>query len=213
MPLAAGTPAPAHSVYSDKSTARKNPVGLVVGIGLALVAVVAVTLVAKGGGNETPVDTTLVAPAADGWRTFTPPDRAFAVSFPGTPDRNENVIGSLNEKAQQYSMKQDDFEFGVVVSGAPAYFAPHEAGRKLEEIMRPIYEGQGAAIEAAAQVLTPRGDQAFDIVFVLGETRTWSRFTTWGGNLIRVYASLPAAKQPTATQSATYSRLRDSVRQ
>jgi hypothetical protein len=91
--------------------------------------------------------------------------------------------------------------------------APHEAGSKLAAEMRPIYEGQGAAIEAAGQVNTPRGDQAFDIVFVIGGTRTWARFTTWGGNLIMVFAALPADKQPTAAQSATYSRMRDSVRQ
>jgi hypothetical protein len=214
MPLAAGTPAPAHSVYGNKSNARKNPVGLVVGIGLALVAVVAVTLVAKGGGDdETPIQTTLAPVAADGWRNFSPPDRAFVVSFPGTPNSEEGVVGSLNEKGQKYSMKDGDFEFGVIVTGAFTYIAPHEAGAKLDGKFRPTYEGQGAAIEAAGQLITPRGDQAFDIVFVLNGVRTWNRFTTWGGNVIRVYATLPAEKQPTAQQSTTYSRLRDSVHQ
>ena len=79
--------------------------------------------------------------------------------------------------------------------------------------MRPIYEGQGGVIEGAAQLITPRGDQAYDLVVVNGGTRNWLRFTTWNGSIIRVYATLPADKQPTAAQSQIYSRLRDSVHQ
>jgi len=216
MPLSAVATTP-QTVYTGKAgrKADQNSTGIVVGIAVALIAVVAVTLIARRGGDDKELvgSDSLAAPVSDGWRNFTPPDGAFTVSFPGVPTRGQNAIGSLNEVAQGYSMKDDAFEFGVVVSPAPAYVAPHEAGERLEQWSRTNYEGQGAAIEAAAQVITPRGDQAFDIVFVLGPTRTWARFTTWGGGLIMVYASLPADKQPTPAQSQTYSRLRDSVHQ
>ena len=205
-----------HNVYAGKGGAsRKNPKALVIGIGVALFAVIAVTLVARGGGggNEPIVNDTLPTVASDGWRNFTPPDGSFTVAFPAAPTSEDSAIGSLNERGQNYSVKQGDFEFGVIVSNAPTYVAPHEAGRRLEQWMRTTYEGQGATIEAAAQLITPRGDQAFDFVFVIGPTRTWNRVTTWGGNLIRVYAELPVDKQPTAAQSTIHSRMRDSVRQ
>ncbi|MEO8692532.1 MAG: hypothetical protein ABI658_03395 [Acidimicrobiales bacterium] len=212
MPLAAGAAAP-QTVYTGKAgKAKGNPTALVVGIAVALVAVVAVTLVARGGGEKELVGAdTLAAPVNDGWRNFTAPDGAFTVSFPGIPERGQNAIGSLNEVAQGYSMKDGAFEFGVVVSPAPAYTPPHQAGEQLAAWMRPIYEGQGGVVEAAAQLVTPRGDQAFDLVVVNGGVRNWLRFTTWNGSIIRVYASLPADKQPTPAQSQTYSRLRDSV--
>jgi hypothetical protein len=214
MPLSAGV-STANTVYAGNAGAKKvKDTRLIVGIGIALVAVVAVTLVVRGGGEkELTGGDTLVAPVSDGWRNFTAPDGAFTVAFPGTPEQSESAIGALTDTAQRYSMKDGDFVFGVVVSGARSYVAPHEAGKKLEEWMRPTYEGKGAVIEATAQVNTPRGDQAYDLVFVLGNERTWARFTTWGGNLIMVYASLAADKQPTAAQSQTYSRLRDSVHQ
>ena len=215
MPLTTGGTT-AHAVYTGKAgrSSRQNPKAIIMGIGVALVAIVAVSFVARGGGEkELRGGDALAAPVNDGWRNFTPPDGAFTVAFPGVPERGQNPIGSLNEVAQGYSMKDGDFEFGVVASPAPAYVASHEAGRRLEQWSRTNYEGQGAAIEAAAQLITPRGDQAYDIVFVLGPTRTWARFTTWGGGLIMVYAMLPADKQPTAAQSGIYSRLRDSVRQ
>jgi hypothetical protein len=213
MPLGPGTAA-THAVYTGKTGARKNPMGLVAGIGIALVAVVAVTLVSRRGGNdETPVETTLAAVAADGWRNFTAPDGSFTAAFPGMPQRAEDTVGSLNELGQKYSIKQGDFEFGVIVTGAPAYVAPHAAGPKLEQWNRANAEGVGATIEGAGQVLTPRGDQAYDIVFVVGGTRWWNRFTTWGGKLVRVYASLPADQHPTGAQSAIHSRMRDSIRQ
>ena len=214
MPLTAA--AAPHSVYSGKSGATgKNPKVLVLGIGVALFAIIAVTLVARGGGgdNEAIVDDTLPTVASDGWRNYTPPDGAFTVAFPAPPTISDAAIASLNERGQKYAIKDGDFEFGVIVSNAPTYVAPHEAGKRLEGWMRQSYEGQGAAIEAAGQLLTPRGDQAFDFVFVLGPTRTWNRVTTWGGNLIRVFAELPADKQPTKAQSDAYSRMRDSVRQ
>jgi hypothetical protein len=215
MPLSAGVSTP-HTVYTGKAggNASKNPLTIVIGVAVALVAIVAVSLVVRGGDDPKIDDTdSLVAPVNDGWRTFTPPDGAFTISFPGVPERGQNALGSLNEVAQGYSMKDADFEFGVVVSPAPAYIAPHEAGRRLEQWSRTNYEGQGATIEASVQLITPRGDQAFDLVFVLGPTRTWARFTTWSGSLIMVYALLPADKQPTVAQSQIYSRLRDSVRQ
>jgi hypothetical protein len=214
MPLTAGAVTP-NTVYTGKSASRKDPKVLVIGIGVALLAVVAITLVAKGGGggNEPIENNSLPTIASDGWRNFTPPDGAFTVAFPSTPTSDDAAIGSLNERGQKYFVKQGDFEFGVVVSNAPTYVAPHEAGRRIEQWMRDGYQGLGATIEAAGQVLTPRGDQAFDIVFVIGSTRTWNRVTTWGGNLVRVYAELPADKQPTAAQSAIHSRMRDSLRQ
>jgi hypothetical protein len=215
MPLSAGVSTP-HTVYTGKAggNSAKNPRAIVIGIAVALIAIVAASFVLLGGDDPKIVDDdTLVAPVTDGWRNFSPPDRAFTIQFPGVPERGQTPIGSLNEVAQGYSMKDGDFEFGVVVSPAPAYVAPHEAGRLLEQWSRTNYEGQGGVIEAAVQLITPNGDQAFDIVFVLGPTRTWARFTTWGGGLIMVYALLPADKQPTADQSKIYSRLRDSVRQ
>ena len=215
MPLSAGVSTP-NTVYTGKAggNASKNQTTIVIGIAIALVAIVAVSFVVRGGDDPKIDDTdSLVAPVNDGWRNFTPPDGAFTVSFPGVPERGQNALGSLNEVAQGYSMKDGEFEFGVVVSNAPAYIAPHEAGSKLEQLMRPIYEGQGATIEASAQLITPRGNQAYDLVIVNGGARSWFRFTTWSGNLIRIYATLPADKQPTTAQSQTYSRLRDSVRQ
>ena len=215
MPLGAGVSTP-NTVYTGKAgrNANKNSTMIMIGIVVALVALVAVSLVVRGGDDRKIADTdSLVAPVNDGWRNFTPPDSAFTISFPGVPERSENAVGSLNELAHGYSMKDGDFVFGVVVSGARSYVAPHEAGKKLEEWMRPTWEGKGAVVEAASQVNTPRGDQAYDLVFVLGNERMWARFTTWGGNLIMVYATLPADKQPTAAQSQIYSRLRDSIRQ
>ena len=214
MPLSAGVSTP-HTVYTGKacSNTSKNPKTIVIGVALVLVALVAVTLVTRGGDDPKIDESELVAPVTDGWRNFTPPDGAFTIQFPGVPERGQNVVGSLNEIAQGYSMKDGEFEFGVIVSNAPAYIAPHEAGSKLAQLMRPIYEGQGATVEASGQVLTPRGNQAYDLVIVKAGTRSWFRFTTWSGNLICIYATLPADKQPTAAQSQTYSRLRDSIRQ
>ena len=214
MPLTAGVSAP-NTVYTGKAggRARKNPQAIVVGLGIALVAIVAVTLVTRGGDEPKLVESdSLAAPVNDGWRNFTPSDSSFTVSFPGVPVHSENA-SELNQVAQIYSMIQGDFEFGVVVSPAPAYTPPHEAGRRLAEWMRPIYEGQGGVIEAEAPLLTPRGDQAYDLVVVNGGTRNWLRFTTWKGSIIRIYATLPADKEPTPAQSLIYSRLRDSVRQ
>ena len=215
MPLTTGVTT-ANTVYTGNAgrSARDNSKNIVIGLAIALVAVVAVTLVARGG-DERKIEETdsLVAPVNDGWRTFTPPDGSFTISFPGVPERGQNTIDSLNQVAQGYSIKDGDFEFGVVVSPAPAYTAPFEAGKRLAEWMRPIYEGQGGVIEASAQLITPRGDQAYDLVVVNGGIRNWLRFTTWNGSIIRVYATLAADKWPTADQSKTYSRLRDSVHQ
>ena len=214
MPLTAGISNP-QTVYTGKAGGRgaKNSTAIVIGLGVALVAIVAVSLVLRGGDEPKFVESdTLAAPVTDGWRSFTPADGSFTVSFPGVPVRSENVI-DLNQQAQIYSMKQDDFEFGVVVSPAPAYAPPHEAGRKLAEWMRPVYVGQGGVIEAESPLVTPRGDQAFDLVVVTGATRNWLRFTTWNGSIIRIYATLPTDKEPTADQSKIYSRLRDSVHQ
>jgi hypothetical protein len=214
MPLSAGVSTP-NTVYTGKAgNAGKNPTTIVIGIVVALVAIVAVSFVVRGG-DDPKIDESdsLVAPVNDGWSNFTPADRSFTIQFPGEPEHDQSAIGSLNEVGQRYSMKDGDFEFGVVVSNAPAYIAPHEAGSKLAQLMRPIYEGQGATIEAAAQLITPRGNQAYDLVVVNGGARSWFRFTTWSGNLIRIYATLPTDKQPTAAQSQTYSRLRDSIRQ
>jgi len=214
MPLTAGAATP-HTVYSGKAGGNaRNPKNIVIGVALALIAVVAVTLLAGGGDDQQIVESdSLAAPVTDGWRNFTPPDGSFTVSFPGVPERSQNTVDSLNQVAYAYTIKQGDFEFGVAISPAPAYTPPHEAGKRLAEWMRPIYEGQGGVIEAAAQLITPRGDQAFDLVVVNSGVRNWLRFTTWNGSIIRVYATLPADKQPTAPQSQTYSRLRDSVRQ
>jgi hypothetical protein len=215
MPLTSALAAP-QSVYTGKAggASRKNPMTLVVGIGIALVAIVAVSLIVRGGGEKKFVDDqTLVAPTPDGWRTFSSPDGTFSASFPGIPERSEKPLDSLNQIAVIYSMKQGDFEFGVAKSPAPAYTPPTEAAKRLEEWMRPYYESQGGVFEGAAQLLTPRGDQAFDAVVVTAGTRSWIRFTTWNGSIIRVFATLPADKQPTSTQSATYSRLRDSIHQ
>jgi hypothetical protein len=215
MPLTAQAAAP-HSVYTGKAggASRKNPLHVVIGIGIALVAIVAVSFVMRGGDDKKFVDSdALVAPTADGWRSFTSPDGTFTASFPGVPERSEKPLDSLNQIAVIYSMKQGDMEFGVAVSPAPAYTAPHEAAKRLEEWMRPFYESQGGVFEGAAQLLTPRGDQAFDAVVVIAGTRSWMRFTTWDGSIIRVYATLAADKQPTGAQSEAYSRLRDSLHQ
>jgi len=215
MPLTAQAAAP-HSVYTGKAggASRKNPLHVVIGIGIALVAIVAVSFVMRGGDDKKFVDSnSLVAPTADGWRSFTSPDGTFTASFPGVPERSEKPLDSLNQIAVIYSMKQGDMEFGVAVSPAPAYTAPHEAAKRLEEWMRPFYESQGGVFEGAAQLLTPRGDQAFDAVVVIAGTRSWMRFTTWDGSIIRVYATLAADKQPTGAQSEAYSRLRDSLHQ
>ena len=187
---------PAHASIPARpaATSRKNPTAIVIGIGARARRhrrrdlrrhAAAVT-------RSSTTTTRSPRPCNDGWRTFTPPDGTFTISFPGMPERGQNAIDSLNQVAQGYSMKQGDFEFGVVVSPAPAYTAPHEAGKRLAEWMRPIYEGQGGVIEGAAQLITPRGDQAFDLVVVNGGVRNWLRFTTWNGSIIRVYATLPA---------------------
>ena len=215
MPLGAGATTP-HSVYTGKASgaSRENPVTVVIGVGFALVAIVALSLIVRGGKSQDIVENdSLAAPVADGWRTFTPPDGAFTISFPGVPERSDNPVDSPSQAAQGYSMKQGNFEFGVVVSPAPAYTPPHEAAKRLEEWILPIYEGQGGVIEGASRLVTPRGDQAFDLVVVNGGTRNWLRFTTWHGSIIRVYATLPAETPPTTAQSLIYSRLRDSVRQ
>ena len=216
MPLAVGG-VTSHSVYSGTSGAssRKNPTTIVLGVGLALVAIIAMTFVVRGGGDDKKfVDNdTLVAPTPDGWRNFTAPDAAFTASFPGVPDRSEKPLDSLSQISVRYAMAQGDFAFGVEVAPAPAYIAPFEAGKRLEELVRPTYEAQGATIEGVSQILTPRGDQALDMVVLAGDVRSWIRFTTWNGSVIRVFATLPAAKQPTGTQSETYRRLRDSIRQ
>ena len=215
MPITAGLASP-QSVYTGKAggPSRKNPTALVAGIGLALVAILAVTFIVRGGSEKKFVDNTnLVAPTSDGWRNFTSPDGTFTASFPGVPDRTEKPLDSLNKIAVIYSMKQGDFEFGVAVSPAPAYTPPTEAAKRLEEWMRPFYESQGGVFEGAAQLLTPRGDQAFDAVVVTAGSRSWIRFTTWNGSIIRVYASLPVTEQPTGAQSDTYRRLRDSIHQ
>jgi hypothetical protein len=215
MPLASGS-VTVHSVYSGKSGggSRKNPTAIVIGVGLALVAIVAMTFVVRGGGDKKFVDNdTLAAPTPDGWRNFSAPDGAFTASFPGVPERSEKPLDSLSQISVRYAITQGDFEFGVTVVPAPAYIAPFEAGKRLEEMVRPTYEAQGATIEGATQLLTPRGDQALDMVVLVGDVRAWIRFTTWNGSIIRVYATLPAAEQPSGTQSETYRRLRDSIRQ
>ena len=215
MPLTAQVAAP-HSAYTGKAggASRKNPLHVVIGIAIALAAIVAVSFVMRGGNDKKFVDSdALVAPTADGWRSFTSPDGTFTASFPGVPERSEKPLDSLNQIAVIYSMKQGDMEFGVAVSPAPAYTAPHEAAKRLEEWMRPFYESQGGVFEGAAQLLTPRGDQAFDAVVVSAGTRSWMRFTTWDGSIISAYATLAADKQPTGAQSEAYSRLRDSLHQ
>ena len=217
FPLTAGV-VTTHSVYSGTSgggTARKNSTAIVIGVGIALVAVVVMTMVARSGGDEKKfVDNdSLVAPTADGWRNFSPPDGLFTASFPGVPERTEEPLNDLNQVIVDYNIKQGDFSFGVAVFPAPSYIAPHEAGKKLDELLRPLYQVEGTVLEGASQLLTPRGDQAFDVVAVDQETRAWIRATTWRGSIIMAYAELPTGKQPTGAQSETYRRLRDSLRQ
>jgi hypothetical protein len=215
MPLAAGA-VTTHSVYTGKSggSSRKNQTTIVIGVGLALVALVAMTFVVRGGGDKKFVDSdSLVAPTPDGWRNFSPPDGTFTASFPGVPERTEKPYGSLNQTVVDYGIKQGDFSFGVAVYPAPAYIAPHEAAKRLDELLRPVYESNGGVLEGAAQVLTPRGDQAFDAVVVQGGIRRWTRATTWNGSVISVYAELSADKQPTGAQSESYRRMRDSLHQ
>ena len=215
MPLATGS-VTVHSVYSGKSGggSRKNPTAIVIGVGLALVAIVAMTFVVRGGGDKKFVDSdTLVAPTNDGWHNFTAPDGSFTASFPGEPTRREKPLDSLSQISVTYAITQGDFEFGVTVVPAPAYIAPSEAGARLEAMVRPTFEAQGATVEGVSQLLTPRGDQALDTVIVAEGVRSWMRFTTWNGSVMVVYATLPATKQPTGTQSETYRRLRDSIRQ
>ena len=213
FPLTAGV-VTTHSVYTGTSggTARKNSTAIVIGVAVALVVIVAMTFVVRGGDDKKFVDNeSLVAPAADGWRNFSPPDGKFTASFPGVPERVEEPAGDLTQIIVQYGIEDGDFSFGIAVVPARDYIAPHEAGKRLDELLRPSDESEGV-LEGAAQVLTPRGDQAFDLVVVDDGLRSWTRATTWNGSIILAYAELPADKQPTGAQSETYRRLRDSLR-
>jgi hypothetical protein len=200
------------SVYHSAPAKGSNRKQLVIAGAVIAALLLTTMIVVRGGGkSKSFVDSPDLAQVAnDGWRPFYAPE-GFSASFPGKPDRSVEQLPEYGQERIVYSITQGSFVVGVTVQPAPAYAAPHEASAKLEQWFHAALEAQGVTFEGASKVTTPTGDQAYDVVVVVKDSRKWMRYFTWNGSVIIATAELPAADQPTTEQSATYKRLRDSV--
>ena len=216
LPVTAGVPTPA-SIYGNAMAKRSNPLQtLIVGslVVLALLAGVVFAFVKKGGegGGKNDITKDLAEVKADGWRVISPTGAAFKAEFPGAPQHTTADLKDLTGQTESYLITDGDFKYGVVMVPSPMFVSATDAGQLLSDWLKGTRSPE-AVVEGESIMRSPWGHQVVDYVTVEAGTRSWVRLSAWNGTMYMAIASLPADKQPTAAQSAAYSRMRDSLRQ